>query len=98
MRKISEDAYNAFMTKRHFKSGNTEVSIHTENDSAFMYLFGNLIAKYIVDDIFISDGNYGYSRTTQDRLNTFPITLRMCKNQWILNEKEIWDGKWRKIN
>lgn len=95
MRKITEDAYNAFNAGRRFKCKNTEVRI---NNGVTMYLHDNAIAKEEVDGIYISDGGYGYSRTTAERLRPFPVNLRGCKGEWILDEKSVWDGKWMKIN
>lgn len=95
MRKITEDAHDAFNNGRRFKCKNTEVRF---NDGVTMYLHNNAIAKKEQDGIYISDGGYGYSRTTAERLRPFPVNLRGCKGEWILDEKSVWDGKWMKIN
>jgi len=96
MRKITEDAHDAFNNKRRFKCKNTEVRFN--NGVLTMYLHGNAIAKEESDGIYISDGNYGWSRTTAERLSPFKVRLRGCKGEWILDEKSVWDGKWLKIN
>jgi len=31
-------------------------------------------------------------------LRPFPVNLRGCKGEWILDEKSVWDGNWMKIN
>ena len=97
MRKITKNAYNAFMNNKKFKSGNTEVKI-INDDVITMFLHNRAIIKKESNDIFISDGNYGWSRTTSERLSAFPVRLRGVKGEWILNEKSVWDGKWLKIN
>jgi hypothetical protein len=60
-----------------------------------MYLHNNLIAKTENGELFISDGGYGTSNTTRDRLNGFSqVWLRFSKGQWISNNTTPWDGKW----
>jgi hypothetical protein len=96
MRQITNNAHAAFNAGRRFKSRNTEVKF---NDGVItMYLHNRAIAKEEVDGIYISDGGYGYSRTTAERLRPFPVNLRGCKGEWILDEKSVWDGNWIKIN
>jgi len=98
MRKITRDAHNAFIKRKRFKYKNTEVKLDESGNFIFMYLFGNCIAKNCDGITYISDGGYGYSRTTAERLNAFPVNLRSDKGKWILNEKQVWDGKWLAIN
>ena len=96
MRQITSDAHAAFNARRRFKSRNTEVRF---NDGVItMYLHGRAIAKQEHDGIYISDGKYGYSQTTAERLRPLPVKLRGCKGEWIFNEKSVWDGNWIKIN
>jgi hypothetical protein len=96
MRKVSEDARNAFESRKRFSSSNTKVVI--ENGEARMYLFNNLIAKTENGDTFICDGGHQPSNTTRDRLNAFRhVNLRISKGQFILNEKRKWDGEWINI-
>lgn len=92
MRKVSQEAYKAFINRRKFSSSNTEVRI--EDEEVSMYLFGNKIAKTENGDIWISDGGYGASNTTRDRLNYFPVSLRILKGEFIVNEKFKWNGSW----
>jgi hypothetical protein len=97
MRKISSDAYNAFINNKRFKSSNTEVRI--EDGETAMYLFGNKIAETQDGETFISGGGYKPSNTTRDRLNAFPeVWLSINKGRWIINQKITWDGKWASIN
>lgn len=96
MRKISQDAYKTFTNRRKYTFGNTEVKI--EDGEVCMYLFGNKIAKTENGDVFISDGGYGASNTTRDRLNCFPVSLKILKGEFIVNEKFKWSGEWLNIN
>lgn len=97
MRKISQDAYNAFINNRSFKSLNTLVLV--EENKTSMYLFKNEIAKMEYGELFISDGGYGVGNTTRDRLNAFPeVWLSFKKEQWFINKTIKWDGSWININ
>jgi len=96
MRKITELAHRAFKNNKKFKLYNTSVLV--ENEATNMYLFGRHIAKKLGDNIYISDGNYGTSPTTRERLNAFTtVHLRISKGEWILNEKQKWNGDWIRI-
>ena len=95
MREISRKAHDAFINRKRFTSSNTKIEIDNNKD-AYMYLFNNLIAKTEGDDIFISDGGYGYSVTTKDRLSAF-VEIRGYKRTFIIDEKFKWDGKWIRI-
>ena len=81
------------MKRKKFSSKNTKVLI--EDGEVNMYLHNNLIAKTENGELFISDGNYGTSNTTRDRLNAFPqVWLSFSKGVWIMNRKKAWDGNW----
>lgn len=93
MRKITSDAYRAFMSGYPFKKSNTEVK--QPELGAELYLFGNLIAKEENDLLYICDGGYIASTTTRERLNMFPnVHVRKVKDKLILNEKYIIDSNW----
>jgi hypothetical protein len=97
MRKISQDAYNAFINNRNFKSSNTIVLV--EENKTSMYLHKNEIAKIEYGELFISDGGHGTSTTTRDRLNAFPeVWLSFRKGQWFVDKTVKWDGKWANVN
>jgi hypothetical protein len=97
MRKITSDAYNAFINNKRFKSSNTEVRI--EDGETTMYLHGNKIAETQDNQIFISAGGYQPSRTTRERLNAFPeVHLSIKKGKWVIANKIAWDGKWTSLN
>lgn len=96
MRKISEDAYNAFISKETFKRSNTEVKII--DGEAQLFLFDRMIAKTENGELFISNGGYPPSNTTRDRLNSFPeVWLRRIKGRWVINNKIEWDGNWKNL-
>lgn len=95
MRKITEDAYDAFCKNKRFKRANTCVII--KNEVTEMLLFGNCIAKKEHSEIFISNGGWN-SRTTVERLNAFSVKVRNFKGDLIINEKLKWDGEWINLN
>jgi len=97
MKKITQKAREAFLEGKRFKLKNTEVRI-VDND-VYLYLFGNLIAKkkYPDKEIWISDGNYGYSRTTIERLKAF-VNITSVKSQFVIDNRFLWDGKWIKVS
>lgn len=95
MRRITQEAFNAFKGRRSFRKSNTRVKIDT-NNNAYMYLFGNLIAKTENGDTLINHCGY-ITPTTRDRLSAF-VRLRMCKGTFIVNEKFEWDKGWLKVN
>ena len=98
MRKITEQAINAFMNHKTFNSSNTTVSLNDDN-SACLLLFGNLIArKYTDGDKEIEITNAGYATvTTKERLNGIPgVRIYQRKGEWFLNDKP-WDGDWISI-
>lgn len=97
MRKISSDAYDAFVNGKRFKSSNTEVRV--EDGETAMYLFGNKIAKTEDGVTYISGGGHEPSRTTRDRLNAFPqVWLSIKKGKWIIEQKIFWDGNWANVD
>lgn len=97
MRKITKDAYQAFLWKKKFTKGNTYVEpLYGE---VYMYLFGNLIAKTENGNTLINHCGY-ITATTQERLNAFDVKIRRKrkKGQFIVNEKFIWKDGWLNIN
>ncbi len=96
MRKITEKAIKAFTDNKPFRLQNTEVIC--EDAGTSLYLHGNKIAKKVGDDIYISNGGWGVSRTTQERLNGFlNVHVRTIKGSFFLN-KNPWNGEWTRIN
>ena len=103
MRKITQDAIQAFTNRTNFKRGNTQVkTLFVQNQEeeglmSFLLLHGNLIARSDLDgNLFIC--NCGYRTvTTKERLNGFPNVKIIQKNfQWFLNGK-AWSGVETKV-
>lgn len=91
MRKITEQAALAFLRRENFSLSNTQVIV--EDNVVRMYLFGNLIAQKTPLATTISDGGYGQSNTTKERLNGLSnVSIVQKKGKWYLNGK-MWDGE-----
>lgn len=90
MRKITQDAVNAFMRREPFKRANTEVAIYPSDTR--MYLHGHLIAIIdLMGNIKVSNAGY-FTNTTKERLNGIPtVTVNQKNFEWYLNG-EKWDG------
>lgn len=70
MRKISTDSARALVNGYKFSRDNTTVEISDNGKFAFMYLFGNWIARKNLETTNININNCGYTTTTtKDRLN-----------------------------
>ncbi len=95
-RKISEQAAQALLDGKRFKSGNTKVSGSGEKWG--LYLHGHKIAEYHADDgvLFITTAGYS-TMTTKERLNALPgVSVHTAKRQLHLNG-EPWDGDWIEV-
>ena len=79
-----------------FLQGKPKKVSNTETDGSNLYLFGNCIAKKGADGIFISDGGYKHTATTQDRLNMLGARITLSKKQFYKNGK-LWDGSWIRL-
>jgi len=93
MRKITEEAVNAFNNSLPFKKANMEVEVL--RNVTIMKLHGNEIAyKYHDPKRTTSITHCGWpTRTTKDRLNAIDgVDIHQEKGQWFLNGKE-WDGE-----
>jgi len=95
MRKITADALRAFRNWKKFKRGNTEVKVNLTE--CYLYLHGNMIAKFNRNDgLWISDGGW-QTNTTKERLNGLPnVHIYQKDFQWYLND-EAWNGEWTYI-
>ena len=68
MRKVTEQASNAFMNNKAFKQGSTEVRVE-ENEVA-MYLHGHKIARKNITTKVVEINNCNYeTNVTKERLN-----------------------------
>ena len=93
MRKITQDAVNAFENNINYKSGNTQIV------GGQYFLHGNKIAEY---SSLFNDGNRdiditlaGYNTdTTRERLNGLQgVDIKVNKGVIYLNGVQ-WDGEW----
>jgi hypothetical protein len=91
MSKSIEPVINAFL------SGKSKKISNTETDGSNLWLFGNCIAKKGVDGIFICDGSYKHTQTTQDRLNMLGAGVTFIKGQFYIKGIK-WNGSWLKLH
>lgn len=91
MRKVTNNAVNAFLSNRAFAEGNTSVS--PANNDNYLYLHGNIIAIRNKQTGALRITNAGwFSNTTKERLNALPgVFIQQKKGVWYLNGQE-WDG------
>ncbi len=90
-----------------FIKGQAKKTPNTVSTGKELFLFGNKIAEYREDGLYISNGGYTvYTRngneivassTTKTRLNDLPfVSVGQAKGVIYLNGKE-WNGEWIKI-
>ena len=92
MRKITREAYQAFINSNPFKKSNTEVQV-SEDGTVTLLLFNNVIAKQVGGILSITTAGWP-TNTTKERLNSFPnVHIQQRKGAWYLNDI-FWDGDW----
>lgn len=98
MRKITEQAINAFYANKKWKKANTSVELNYEYDEVILKLHNNIIAyKDTNGDLWIKTCGWN-TPTTRDRLNGLNgVCVKSIKGQLFLNGKK-WDGKLININ
>ncbi len=97
MRKVTQQAYNAWVNRKPFKKGNTRVAI-TIDKKRSLYLHGNCIAKEENGKFYINHCGWE-TCTTRERLNMFPgVHIRINKGSFILNEEKVMESGWNLIN
>lgn len=95
MRKITQQAIDAFMSGKEFSRDNTKVHIHQDASLAMLTLHGNIIAtrNYAIEKISITHAGW-QTATTKERLNGIPgVKINQKAGKWFLNDKE-WKGDW----
>lgn len=95
MSKISEKLARALMNKEEMKSGSSEVWAWSDDDIAYMVLYGTKIAMLEGDTLFVRTGGQD-TKTTKDRLNALPgVQINTKKGDLYLNGK-LWENthKW----
>lgn len=102
MRKVTNNAVNAFLAGRNFSEGNTTVCDY--NSYTVLLLHGNKIAeleysgagKDFKRTLLIRNCGW-FSNTTKERLNALPgVSISQKKGIWYLNGKE-WNGETERI-
>jgi len=99
MRKITQKAISALLDKRNFKEGNTQVKAYDAfgHKDAYLFLHGNIIARYNSNDDLIITAAGWFTNTTKERLNGLPnVSIHQKNFQWFLNG-QFWDGEPIKI-
>ena len=94
MRKIANEAYEAFINCRPFAKSNVRVKII--NGEPVMSLFGNEIVKLEDDDLLVCDGGFRHSNTTRDRLSAFVGLVRKNGKLYIDEETPL-SSNWQQI-
>ena len=98
MRKITQQAVEAFEAQRSFKSKNTQVRVIPQNGGGSLILLelhGNTIARHESwnGKTFITNAGW-FTVTTKERLNGLrDVSIRQMNWDWYLNGKE-WNGDW----
>ena len=90
MRKITQEAFTAWNYGETFNKSNTRV---TPDGSVFLH--GNQIVRVTSDGVFVSDGGFGWSRTTAERLRPW-ITFSRKQGQPLMDGNPYESGTWVK--
>ena len=104
MKKITEEATNAFYWKQTKKLGNTKVEYNSQVDIVALYLHDNKIAELDNNNLFISSCWWN-TKTTKERLNWILDVYQMYIQQrnyiWYLvdrkTQEEVRFKEWNKI-
>lgn len=94
MRKITTQAIRAFLDGDNFKLSNTKVSYCEHEETSYLYLFNNLIAKldHYNKELTITTAGWN-TTTTRERLNGLP-RVDVSQNNWQLYlNGQPWDGE-----
>ena len=93
-RQITKQATRAFLDGDNFKLSNTEVIYNEIDETSYLYLFGNLIAKLDHYNNELTVTNAGWrTNTTKERLNALPkVSITQKQFEWYLNGKQ-WNGE-----
>ena len=79
-----------------FKEKKAKKLSNTESTGKELILFGNTIAKWRNNEIWITSANWK-TATTKDRLQILGARLKQTKGEWYLNG-ELWNGDWIQID
>lgn len=93
MRKITREAYQAFINKEPFAKSNTAVQVSEDGSVVQLLLHGNVIAKQVNGTLSITSAGWP-TNTTKERLNALPgVCIHQAKGVWYLNDM-YWNGEW----
>ena len=98
MRKITQQAVEAFNNAKPFKKSNTQIRVIEQNAGGHLVLFelyGNVIARHETWNgrTFITNAGWE-SNTTKELLNGLQgVSISQQNWEWYLNGKQ-WDGRW----
>lgn len=79
-----------------FKEQKAKKLSNTESTGKELKLFGNTIAEWRNDKIWITSAGWK-TATTRDRIQLLGARLKQKQGIWYLNDVE-WDGNWIKID
>ena len=104
MKKITEQATNAFYWKQNKTLGNTKIEYNKEKDIVYLYLHGNKIVQKEGGNLFISSCWWN-TTTTKERLNwilsKYSIYIKQRNYIWYLidgeTEEEVRFKEWNQI-
>ena len=88
MRKITQEAFAAWKYGESFMKSNTRV---TPEGSVFLH--GNEIVRVGADAVLVSDGGFGWSKTTRERLSPW-ITFSRKNGQPLMDGNPYESGTW----
>lgn len=93
-RKITTQLIRAFLDGDTFRKSNTEVIYNEHEETSYLYLFDNLIAKldHYKKELTITNAGWK-SNTTKERLNGLPnVSITQKNYEWYLNG-QLWNGE-----
>ena len=91
MRKITQEAFTAWKSGKSFKKSNTRVDA-----DGSVFLHGNQIVRVTPDAVLVSDGGFGWSMTTRERLSPW-ITFSRKQGQPLMDGNPYKSGTWVKL-
>ena len=93
MRKITREAYQAFINKEPFAKSNTTVQVSEDGSVVQLLLHDNVIAKQVNGTLSITSAGWP-TNNTKERLNSLPgVRIHPAKGVWYLNDR-YWNGDW----
>lgn len=88
---VTEEICRAFEERRRLRLSNSKT------DGTSLWLFGNMIARWVDDEIYISNAGWR-SKTTKERLNGLTgVNIVQRAGSWYLNGN-YWEGEWTSVN